>query len=326
MTTTMRGGWGEALWLLLKLARPRTWCFIVSMFVFAYASTGHVEVLPFAAGVVIFCAMTAASNLVNIWTDREADAINLPHRAVWVARIGDDRLLCAIVACYAALVILPWVGGLAFAVVVLIGAGISLAYSLGPRLKAHPLFALVAFATGVTVPFIGGWVIVEPVWTVSPVLLVVAWFFFAYGTLKNLPDIEGDRASGTVTFFTMFSRSRAALLSGALLASPYLLLLGLILAGVLEPRYLITFLFVPLLAWVVYRTARAATPEAREATHALGYLYQLGFFLTLLLLYYTSPLTILSAAIIAIVGIGADALQIDSRPYRLRWSSLTGTQ
>jgi 4-hydroxybenzoate polyprenyltransferase len=308
--------------LLLKLARPRTWCFIVTMFVFGYASSGDIDPLVLTLGIVIFSVMTAVSNLFNAWTGQVEDRINLPHRQVWLDRIGASWTKATIVACYLVLFTLPWLVSPIFAFIVGLGALMSVIYSWGPNLKAHPILSLVAFSTGVLVPFIAGWMINRDFASLNPIVWVIAYFFFAYGTLKNLPDVEGDRAAGVTTVFTMFDRDTAAKVCFALLLSPYVALVAMMLAGVLDARFVLALVFSPVVPLLITKTLRARSQEEKESTHALGYFYQLFFFLMILLLYSANTVTILATAVVAAVAILADWLKIDSRPYDLHWGAM----
>src|SRR5437879_8331739 len=59
----------------------------------------------------------------------------------------------------------------------------------------------------------------------NPVFLLLTYFMFTYGTVKNLPDYSGDKKAGTRTSATIFhSLANAVRFSGILVFTPYILL------------------------------------------------------------------------------------------------------
>ena len=109
-----------------------------------------------------------------------------------------------------------------------------------------------------------------------------------------------------------------------LLFSPYLLLAGLLTAGLLAPKYLACYLFVPVLCLMVRKKLRDKSVAEREATHVLGFFYQITFFLVALSVYYPTPGTLLAAVLLFFLCALSDYYKIDSRPYDLRPAKLLG--
>src|SRR5437016_13917268 len=73
----------------------------------------------------------------------------------------------------------------------------------------------------------------------NPIFLLLPYFMFTYGTVKNLPDYSGDKKAGTRTSATIFhSLANAVRFSGILVFTPYILLTAFIAAGSLTPIYL----------------------------------------------------------------------------------------
>ena len=308
----------------LKLARPRTWSFAISMFVFGYASTGQISVWNMVLGILVCSVLIGTTNVFNAWTDRREDAINLPHRARLIATLGESTLRTSFALGYllafgAALLVGP-----AYAAVVSLAILDSILYSWGLRLKASASLSLLSFSLVVALSFMSGWVINEPVGTLSPLLILLTYFFLAYGTIKNFPDASGDRAAGVKTIYSLFCERKAILIASMLLFSPYLLLAAMLTAGLLAPKYLACYLFVPVLCLMVRKKLRDKSVAEREATHVLGFFYQMSLFLVTLSVYYPTPGTLLAAILLFFLCALSDYYKIDSRPYDLRLGNLFG--
>ncbi|MGQ9674452.1 MAG: UbiA family prenyltransferase [Chloroflexota bacterium] len=316
--------WFNRLVAILVLSRPRTWSFAVSMFLGAYLSTGAISWGKLLIGAATVAAVTGLTNLFNAYTDQREDMVNLPNRQPMLEAIAFPRLRLWIPAGYVIAICLGAFLGLKFTVVVFVAVADSILYSWGLRFKAHPLLSLVAFSGAVVLPFVAGWVVERSILEISPLVLVLGYFFFAYGNIKNLPDIPGDRQAGLRTMFTIYSFDKSIKLVSGMLLSPYLLLCALIVAGALETKYAPCFLFMPVVCYIIYRTMVAQTREEKEATHALGYFYQLLFFLVALNLYVTHAAMLAGSIVLLVFSITADYFKIDSRPYDLRLDTLLG--
>lgn len=105
----------------------------------------------------------------------------------------------------------------------------------------------------------------------------MAYSFFVYGTVKNIPDYEGDKRVKLKTTATMFdSRKKAILFSSALLISPYLVLLILILSNSIEQKFSLLLLELPVISIICLKTMRAKIFEKLEKLHTYGFLYQVS--------------------------------------------------
>ena len=306
----------------LKLARPRTWSFALCMFVFSYASTGQVSARNMALGILVCCVLIGTTNVFNAWTDRREDAINLPHRGRLIACLGESTLRATFVLGYLVVLIAALMVGRAYALVVSLAVLDSILYSWGVRLKARASLSLLSFSLVVALSFISGWVINEPLSTLSPLLILLTYFFLAYGTIKNFPDAAGDRASGVKTIYSLFGERKAIVIASALLFSPYLLLTSMLAAEILPAKYVVCYLFLPVLFLLVGKKLRDRSVAEREATHVLGFFYQITFFLVTLVVYHFSPAMLGAAVIMFLLCALSDYYQIDSRPYDLRLGSL----
>lgn len=313
---------------LLKLARPRTWYFASSMWLVAYLSTGSWRASGLLVGLVVCVLLTAATNLFNVLTDRREDRRNLPRRALLVDRVGPARLRSVTAGCYLVAVAVA----LAFtnpvhAALCLLGAAVSVSYSWGLRFKVRPVSSLVSISAVVVLPFVAGWSMAAPILEVTPLVLVFGLSFLAYANLKNLPDEAGDRAAGARTLFTAMSTGgsgRLLLLLLCLLWLPFLLLAGLVAAGLVAPRCLLLLVFLPGPLVLLRGIRRAVTEAEKEGVHALAYVYQMGFFTAGLVVY--EP-TVAAASVVTALALGSltfEALGVDSRPRGLArlWRAL----
>ena len=308
---------------LIKLARPRTWIFAISMWLIAYLSTGSAQPFICLIGVLICAGLTAATNLFNIYTDRGEDRINLPYRVQLVKQLGLPQLKTAIVFSY----VLPLILALVFTnlrhtLLCTIGVLNSIFYSWGIRFKAHLFVSLLSISGVVVLPFFAGWSAVHPIQNISPVVFVFGFFFLAYANLKNLPDVSGDKENGIRTVFTLYKQNIGAWLVCAMMIIPYGVLALLIWSDILPQKYLSIFVMMPFL-WLFWRgIPKAQTPVDREIIHALGYFYQVLLFMMLFLIYYPTLGVVISLVILFVLTSIVEYLGIDSRPYNLRLSHL----
>src|SRR5260370_14217198 len=125
-------------------------------------------------------------------------------------------------------------------VVVAVGIFNSIFYSVRPlRFKARPLASLLSFSGGVGLAFLSGVSVMGSINLLNPVFLLVTYFMFTYGTVKNLPDYSGDKKAGTRTSATIFhSLGNAVRFSAILLFTPYILLIKFIPVASLHPTSL----------------------------------------------------------------------------------------
>ena len=274
-------------------------------------------------GITTACLVTASTNLVNAFADRREDFLNQPSRALWLERIGPLEALTVAFALYAIAEVVSITLGLRFMLVLGLGILDSLVYSLPPlRFKANPVLSLVSFSGAVGLAFLGGMSINGSVDVLNPFFLLCTYFMFTYGAVKNLPDYLGDKRASIKTSATVFPTIREAVVfSSALLLTPYLLLGGLVLTGVLGTIYLFDLGFCVILSLIIRGMWLTMTPEGLEKAHTIGFFYAISFLVFTLVL--MSP-TLL--ALVVVVGAYAWTLlvskvNVDSRVERRDWES-----
>ncbi len=204
-----------------------------------------------------------------------------------------------------------------------LGLGIfnSLFYSLPPlRFKAKPLRSLISFSGAVGIAFLSGMSIHGSIDLLNPLLWLATYFMLTYGTVKNLPDYQGDRKAGTRTSATIFNKiTNAILFAGVLLFTPYILLVGLVATGQLATIYLLDLGLALVLIPIFSQMWKTRTSEGLEKAHTLGFFYAISFLVFTLVL--SSP-TIQSLATVLGVYLWTlmvSKINVDSRIERRDW-------
>ena len=289
----------HVLQILFRLAGPRTWVFASASFILGYALSGGLSLFSVVIGVAIASLVTAATNIVNAYADRKEDAVNQPARAFWLDQVGDKGVRATSIFLYCVSIVLSVFLSPLFVLILFLGVLNSVFYSVRPfRFKSHPLSALISFSCALALPFLGGLSVNGTPDLFNPMLWLVTYFMFCYGTVKNLPDYVGDKKAGVRTSATIFNKvSNAVLFTGILLFTPHVLLLGLVGFGLLQPIYLADFSLLPLLGIVFLKMHRARNSEQLEHAHTFGYFYAITFVLATLVL---STLTVAALVIVAV--------------------------
>jgi 4-hydroxybenzoate polyprenyltransferase len=289
----------HVLQILFRLAGPRTWIFASTSFTLGYALSGGTGLLQIGIGVAIASLVTAATNIVNAYADRTEDVVNQPARVFWLDQVGSNGIRAAVVFLYGLSFALSIFLSQLFIAILVIGVFNSIFYSARPfRFKTHPLSALISFSAALALPFLGGLSVQGTPDLNNPMLWLVTYFMFTYGTVKNLPDYTGDKRAGVKTSATIFKNiNNAILFAGTLLFTPYVLLISLVAFGLLEPIYLATLALLPLLGYVFYKMHLAKDSEHLERAHTLGYFYAITFVLFTLVL---TTLTVTALVIVAV--------------------------
>ncbi len=299
---------------MVKLARPRTWTFALLSYLFGYMATSNPIAWQIILGVIIFALGTAATNLINAYTDIEEDAINLPFRMEMVRKIGRRKIEYVLLSIYPLILILSIPFGLPFILVVAFAELDSIGYSLPPlRFKRNPVTALISFSGAVILPFIAGLAIAGSS-LLNPLLIFLGSFMFAYGTVKNIPDIMGDFRAGLKTTATFsLTLKRTVRLSALLLLMPYIVLLPMVTLNMLSSVYLANVIFLPFLAYWTIRNNEATNLATLEQLHTFGFIYAVSFILFNLILTYPSQISLgISALILSFILIVSKA-GMDSR-------------
>ncbi len=258
-------------------------------FLLGYAITGGGAFYQLAIGLTIACIVTAATNIVNAHADVKEDSINQPSRVLWIERVGPRKALSSAVVLYGVAGALSVYLGPLYMLVLGLGVFNSLFYSLPPlRFKARPIPSLISFSGAVGLAFLSGLAVNGSLNLLNPVFWLATYFMLTYGTVKNLPDYAGDKKAGTRTSATIFTSMKSAVLfSGALLGTPYILLVTLVTVGLLAPVYLADLALLALLSIIYMNMRRAKTSEDLEKAHTLGFFYAISFILLTLVI--TSP-------------------------------------
>jgi len=311
----------HVLQILFRLAGPRTWVFASTSFILGYTLSGGLSLLIIAIGVAISSLVTAATNIVNAYADRREDVVNQPARVFWLDQVGNNGIRAAVLSLYGLSLALSVFLSPLFMIILAVGIFNSFFYSVRPlRFKTHPLSALISFSAALALPFLGGLSVNTTPSLFNPILWLVTYFMFTYGTVKNLPDYAGDKKAGVKTSATIFKTITSAILfSDVLLFTPYILLVSLIASGLLDPIYLASLALLPLLAFVSFRMRAAKDPEHLEAAHTLGYFYAISFVLFVLVL-STQTLTALVIASLAYTwSIFVSKTNLHSRVEKRDW-------
>ncbi|HEX9240254.1 MAG TPA: UbiA family prenyltransferase, partial [Candidatus Bathyarchaeia archaeon] len=175
--------------IVLRLSRPRTWTFAASSFILGYMLAGGSSLFQMALGLAVAGLVTAATNVVNAFADRKEDAVNQPRRVFWIDQIGLPGTITSLLILYGMAIAASILLGPLFMLVLAVGIFNSIFYSVRPiRFKARPLASLVSFSGAVSLSFLSGVAVMGSVNLLNPVFLLLTYFMFTYGTVKNLPD------------------------------------------------------------------------------------------------------------------------------------------
>jgi homogentisate phytyltransferase/homogentisate geranylgeranyltransferase len=200
-----------------------------------------------AATLVAALTVNVAIVGLNQLTDIEIDRVNKPRLPVAAGDLSPAAAAWIVAGSTAVPVAMALTQGTAESVAVLAALTVGALYSLPPvRLKRFPLAAslsitgvrALAVNLGVYAHF-GADAIAPPVWALC---LFVLPFSFAIAVLKDVPDLEGDRAFAIRTFTVRLGPRTAFRLGLAALALAYggMATLGpWLLAGHAEPALLI---------------------------------------------------------------------------------------
>ena len=305
---------------LLKLCEPVLWTLPITMFAFGYISTNQAEWHLLIIGIFAMAIADAAANLLNKYTDQEEDRINSLDRIILGELIGYKNIVkICIVTFTLYFFFIIWSSfliNLTFALVLLIQIMIGIFYSWGPRLKANFITSLISFSFFLVIlPFTAGWVISKPLVSLSPILFIILAYFLAYGSIRNLPDIEGDRRAGIKT--TLFPGIEMPLILSLVLLAPYLFIIILILAGILELKYLAIFMVLPLSAALIRAIHNARSVEEKKLIRTLEQFHRWIFLILLLLIYYPTINAFLAAIILSTLRFLFVYFNIDIRFTRI---------
>ncbi len=309
--------------IFFRLSRPRTWVFPTTGFLLGYAFKGLSPVTSLALGVAIACLVTAATNIINAYADRYEDAINQPARVFWIDQVGRRGAIVSSIILYAAASSIAVYLGPLFLLVLALGIFNSSSYSLPPlRFKARPFPSLISFSGAVGLSFLSGLAAHGTIGLYNPLLWLTTYFMLTYGTVKNLPDYQGDKKTGTRTTATMFKTVREAVVfSGALLYTPFILLVALVVAQLLPSIYFLDIGFATILTLILRQMWRARDSQGLERAHTLAFFYAVSFLLFTLVLTLPSIGSVIAVTTSLLWTILVSKINIDSRIEKGDWQN-----
>ena len=338
--TPVRTSLGERIRAFVTLGRPRTCVPGLLAYALGLSYTGASLSWRAALGALLSFAIGFLANLHNTATDLSEDSHNLPGRVFLVSRLGYRALLRFCTALGAVMLAGALALGTHFAFFMALAVVGLHQYSAPPvRSKGRPLLGLWVFAQAVVFPFLFGWTtapgtmlstllrsVIAPLFGDAPApdaafrsyRYLAMWFFLtlwfmAKGTVKNVPDFDGDKAAGVRTSATAFATQRtAALASAGATVFAYALLPLLIALGLEAPRVAFATCWLAPAAYNSLRLVGAAREEANAVLKA-DMLVSTGFLATVLLLVAPNGSSVVFVLAGALTLLGSDLLGLDSR-------------
>ena len=240
----------RAVNVLWRFSRPHTIIgtalSVVGLYAIAAAQNTAPDALDLAATLVAGLAVNIAIVGVNQLTDVEIDRVNKPYLPIAAGDLSPRNATIIVAACTIIPLAMALTQGAAETIAVAAGLTVGALYSLPPaRLKRFPLAASLCI-TGVRSIVVNLGVyyhfahdIAPPVWALC---LFVLPFSFAIAVLKDVPDIEGDRAYSIRTFTVRLGAEKVFAIGLSALALAYagMILLGpWLLAGYVQPVVLV---------------------------------------------------------------------------------------
>jgi len=258
---------------------------------------------------------------VNAFADRKEDSVNQPSRVFWIDQIGLPGTVTSLLVLYGIAIAVSILLGPLFMLVLAVGIFNSIFYSVRPlRFKARPLASLVSFSGAVGLAFLSGLSVMGSVNLLNPVFLLVTYFMFTYGTVKNLPDYSGDKKAGTRTSATIFhSLGNAIRFSGILLFTPYILLATLVATGSLASIYLADLGLGLIFAAIFFQMLKAKSSQELEKTHTFGFFYAISFILFTLVLASPTLASIIVILAAYLWTLLVSRVSLDSRVENRDW-------
>lgn len=212
---------GRVCFSMLRIQRaPATVVPAVSGYYLAGASEpAHLLMLAFA---IVFFYASASS--LNDLADYEADKINSPdrllvkgvisRRQVWF--LSTTLLLLGLLL----IGILDW---LLFAIAATLGLILEVSYNFGVKLKNSPVGSVIYLSLSTSaIPFLGGFIIMRNLNTVSIALAFFLAIFTSSATIGSLRDISGDAQAGKRTIAVALGEKKARQLVLTLILIPIL--------------------------------------------------------------------------------------------------------
>ncbi|MYU21288.1 UbiA family prenyltransferase [Streptomyces sp. SID8352] len=260
-------------------------------------------------GAPMWLALCVGTESVNRIADREADVVNQPERTRLCEEFGWARLTGVAIGSWTCFALfgaaLLWTSpSVVLAVLLVADMAIAICYSVGPALKRHRVLSLATLITPVVMPVLTGWavegdtgVLLSPV---LPVAAVLAAFTLGLSGIKDITDVEGDRALGYSSLWMLLARLRRGAAVYLLTAAPHLLVVVFVLTGALPPTALALLPLAVVSVLVVKAAARARVPADRAAAREV--MHQFTFYFLAFALAAAAPRPAVAAVAAAAVA------------------------
>ena len=190
---------------------------------------------------IIVFIFTGAGNAINDYVDHKIDAINRPERPIPSGRISLKTAAIYSVVLFVIATIMALVLGILPGIIVVLSAILMFLYAY--RLKKSCLIGnlSIAFLTGLCFVFAG--VVLESVF-VSILLGFYAFLMtMAREIVKDMEDLEGDKAEGASTFPIRFGLKASSILAAFFMILASLTSPALFFIGIFSILYLVVLIF-----------------------------------------------------------------------------------
>jgi len=212
---------------------------VIAVLLVAIISGNFTIYVPIAC--VIVFIFTGAGNAINDYVDHKIDAINRPERPIPSGRISLKTAAIYSVVLFVIATIMALVLGILPGIIVVLSAILMFLYAY--RLKKSCLIGnlSIAFLTGLCFVFAG--VVLESVF-VSILLGFYAFLMtMAREIVKDMEDLEGDKAEGASTFPIRFGLKASSILAAFFMILASLTSPALFFIGIFNILYLVVLIF-----------------------------------------------------------------------------------
>lgn len=318
-----------------KITKAPFWFTWITPAIFGYyasADGSYRQVGWFVVLCAVICVAEAVCNVHNELVDREEDAINQPRRAELldrvVAAVGERSLWQLVVVGYALtfLVVLGlWAEVNATVALCLIYLGVhAILYNFGLRLKRRPGWAEVGIGGAALATFLSGWAWHQPVADMPVEGWVLTYFMGVTVFSKDLPDTKGDERVNASSIFSIDTKARLRAALAFVYLSPYVVIVGLVLAGLIPVRLLAMGALLPVGIWFTLAADSIRSLEAKVAAYQVAFVYGHLFLLVLFVLSVPTRSAVLAALALGAVRMATLALRLDPRLVEPDFSSWSG--
>ncbi len=244
------------------------------------------------------------TSYANFYTDQVEDRVNMPECVKLCEMVGYENIKKA--AYFFMLVSWLWslifvlVANFTVALIHLVGMFFLSNYSLGIRCKRHFLLMGLEYALSPILEFALVWTISEPLSSLHPLAFILSYEMVVLScTLKNLPDAAGDHQAGRKSLFTDTANLEGiprfiAPVVPFIWFSSYGLILLLILFKILEFKYLIAFVNLPLAIYGARWMLNVRGKRDKEELFRYAYFYRMFSTSALMLIFAPMPTVLIT--------------------------------